>query len=141
MDNQTIFTREELVAGWHESPLKLLMWGLAKNEHVALPREEAASLIRAVYPLPLEYDYEKRNCNEFAELLRHKVWEASGWHGLGLVCSYSGWHWFNVALLEEGGKPVYELVEPQTGQFVLPGAPTSIGSPESYCLKEGFVLL
>ena len=136
-----IFTRLELEAAWHESPMRFLMWGLAKNSRPALPRAEAERLIQSVYPLPLKYDYEKRNCDEFAEMLRHQLWQQTGWRGMGIICSYKGNHWFNCALLVEDRKPLYELVEPQNGKFVTPGDETYPGSGEFYDVTEGWLML
>lgn len=135
------FTREELEAAYHTSILSKLIWGIADNEFNALPREEAIQLVRAVYPLPLEYDPVRRNCRRFAEVLRYRVWEQTGWTGVGVICDYDGYHWYNCVLLVKGNHPLFELIEPQSGKFVKPGDPVSYDSGARYDLQKGWLML
>ena len=138
----TTFTRSELTQAFHESPLNRLIWGIVKNEHEALPRDEAYKLIRSVYPLPLTYDPIKRNCDEFAEMLRWRVWQETGWRGVGIVCDYGGYHVYNAVLLVgKCGKLEFALVEPQTGEFVTPGSSFHDLNKERYDLQKGWLML
>ena len=135
------FTRTQIEAAYFTSPLRNLTWGIARNGHEALPRGQAERLIQSVYPLPVTYDFGRRNCDEFAEMLRYQVWIRHGWRGIGLVCDYDGYHWYNCALLHENDKPVFDILEPQTGKWVKPGEATMPGSNECYDLKRGWVML
>ena len=135
------FTRPDLEAAFHESPLQHLIWGLVRYELEALPRDEAERLIQSVYPLPLEYDTVRRNCDEFAEMLRWRVWQETGWRGIGIICDYDGRHMYNCALLVEDDAPAFELVEPQTGEFVVPGSTFHELNAERYDLQRGWLML
>ena len=136
-----IYTRTELETAFHESPLKHLIWGIVRNEHEAKPRDEALKLIQSVYPLPLKYNHETRNCDEFAEMLRWRVWQETGWRGIGIICDYDGRHMYNMALLVDDSRPVFELVEPQTGEFVVPGSDFHKLNAERYDLQRGWLML
>ena len=137
----TTFRRPELVRAYHRSIINRMVWGISRNVHEAVSRDVAEQLIKSVFPLPLKYDREKRNCDEFAEMLRYQVWQQTGWRGLGLVCDYKGRHWYNVALLELDGRPDFELVESQTGDFVKPGDKINSGGDASYDCQRGWVML
>lgn len=135
------FTRAELEPVFHESILRYLMWGIASDSFAALSRDQAEEAIRSVYPLPIKYDPISRNCQKFAEVLRYRVWEETGWEGIGIVCDYDGGHWYNVALLHEDRKPFFELLEAQTGKWVKKGDPLYEGSTERYDCTNGWLLL
>ena len=121
--------------------MKNITWGIVKNAHYGLPREVVCELLREIYPLPLLYNHERRNCDEFAELLRYVLWRLFGWRGMGYLCDYNGHHCYNVALLvAQDGGPEFSLVEPQIGQFVLPGT-VATKNIERYDLQKGWLML
>ena len=85
-----LYDRSELVQAYRASALNQITWGIVKNQHWALPRDLALDLIRATKVHEIPYDPRKRNCDEFAELLRYRVWRMFGWRGVGFICDYEG---------------------------------------------------
>ncbi len=137
-----IFNRDTLTQAHFDGPCAALSWHIVKNEHEAHTPDEALRRIQiARQRIWFTYDNERRNCDEFAEALRYLVWKHTGWRGIGYVIDYDGQHCYNVALCHDGKKPLFRLVEPQTGQFVVAGAQTYPGSPESYHLQRGALIL
>ena len=128
---------------WHTSCARNLVWVQTPGDFTyhALSRQDAEKAIQSVVPLPLVYDRDRRNCSEFAELMRSEVWRKTGWRGVGLLCDYGGQHWYCIVLIVENGVPEFLLVEPQSGKFVEKGDPTYEGSAESYDCEKGWVLL
>ena len=121
--------------------LGFIAWGIARNQHYSLPEDLALEIIQATKTHEMEYDFERRNCDDFAEELRYRVRKLSGWRGIGIICDYGGYHWYNCALLHDAeGQPYFQLVEPQTGQFVNPGESRG-GDSGCYDLQNGWLML
>ena len=135
------FHRPQLEVAFRASPLRLVTWVIAQEDgQFALPRPVIENMVQQVaIHRTLRYEPERRNCSDFAELLRYAIWMRFGWRGIGYVIDYSGKHCYNVALSYEGDTPEFLLIEPQSGRFVEPGAEWRPG--ETYKLERAFLIL
>ena len=141
MTTAGVFSRDQVLAAFRESALASLIVVPTRETYHAATRKEALRMVRQAGVHEIPYTGEG-NCADYAELLRFRVWQQSGWRGLGLVCDFGGRHVYNCAvLIDDNGGPDVPILEPQTGRFAVPGSLLRHGGVESYDCRRGVVWL
>jgi hypothetical protein len=94
----------------------LMLWDA--NYHVLSASDAAEALKECIFNMP-SYITDVFDCENFAMLISTRMLERYHVNTCGIVVGNipEGYHGFNIIVVENDGKLVYEIFEPQTGEF------------------------
>ena len=125
------FSRAEIETVLHAYAKHMLLY-LVDEHYYCLTADEWKEVIAAVGVDPVKYAADTYDCDSFSRYWWAEINHRFKVNGMLTVVDFSGEHSYNLLLVNDGGKIVPRLFEPQT--LLQPAK----GSPH-YTMRHGFL--